>query len=178
MEGILEIKAGDRSAQGVLLLLALLEGAERPPQKVEVLVADRGSSIRPAAAVFAVEGKGAVGLIGVADVEFVLNPLAAEGELMFPVNPGHVVLDGQGIVVEMGDRIGSSADGEFAFGDLQPIGDCLVHAYAQRAGVDVVRRVTAIVNAAHHRSVRLVDEIRCERSDQAENERLGTFDIS
>ncbi len=68
VECVLNVETRNWAAQGVLLLLALLEWrrtAERPLQEVEALVTDGASTVWPAAAVFAVEREDAVALIGV-----------------------------------------------------------------------------------------------------------------
>ena len=126
---VLNIEAGDRPAQCVLLLFALLERARRAEcshQKIEILVADGVTTLGAAAAVLAVECENTVALVGVPDIELVLYPFAAERNLVFALDPGDVVIDGAGIVVEVRNRVRSAADGEFAFGHLQSVGNRLI----------------------------------------------------
>ena len=104
-----------------MLLFALLEGAHGSLKKVKALVSYDASTVRSAAAVFAVEGEDAVRFVGIADVELVLNPLPTKGKLVFAVHPGDVIVNGKGVVVEMGNRICSAADIEFAFCHLQSV---------------------------------------------------------
>ena len=138
VEGVLNVEAGNRPAQRVLLLLALLEWSrrsQRSHQEVEVLVADGAAALGSAAAVFAVEGEDAVAFVHVADVELVLHPFAAERDLVLAAHPGHVVVDGPGIVVEVGHRVGAAADGELAFGHLQAVGLDLVESVVEMPSV-------------------------------------------
>ena len=103
---------------------------QRPHQEVEVLVADCAAAFGPAAAVFAIEGEDAVAFIDIADVELVLHPLAAEHDLVLAAHPSHVIVDGPGIVIEVGHGVGAAADRELAFGHLQAVGLDLI----ERAG--------------------------------------------
>ena len=74
---VLGVEAGNRATPRVLLLFALLEGAHRSLEEVKTLISNDASSAWSAAAVLAVGGKDAVGLVSIADVELVLNPLTA-----------------------------------------------------------------------------------------------------
>jgi len=97
---------------------------------------------------------------------------------MFALYPRHVVVDRRGIVVEVRNRVGSTADGEFAFGHLQSVGDGLIDINAQCVGVDVVRRVAAIVYPAQDRDVSRVHEFGAECVRVAECECLDPFNIA
>jgi hypothetical protein len=111
------------------------------------------------AAVLAVECEDAVALVRITDVELVLHPFAAERNLVFTLYPRHIVADRPGVVVEVGNGIGSAADRELAFGHLQSVRDGLVDINAQCGGVDVVGGVAAIVYAAKDGDVRCVHEL-------------------
>src|SRR6202012_107083 len=75
---------------------------------------------------------------------------------MFAVNHGDVVVEGDGVVIEVRDGVGAAADGELTFGHLQTVGLGLVEIDAQRIGVDVAGSVAAIVSAAQIGDVRRV----------------------
>src|ERR1035437_1276664 len=119
MEGVLDVHAGNRSAQCILLLLALLEAALRTPQEVEVRVA-RGARGAPAyaasctgrsiRAVQAIEGSIAVGLVAVGNVQLIADELPADHELVLAPNQSHVIGEGERVVIEVRDRISAAAD--------------------------------------------------------------------
>ncbi len=159
MEGVLNVEAGDRPAQRVLLLFALLEGVLGSHEEVEVGVSTGGSSVRSVRAVDAIEGEDAVGLVCVGDIELVLDPLSTEDDLVLAAQHGHVVVEGEGVVVEMGDRVGAAADGEFVGGgQLQAVGLALIEIDAESSGVDVVGGISAVVAAPQDGDVRCVHD--------------------
>ena len=59
----------------------------------------------------AVESKGAISFIDVADVEFRLDPLTAEGNLMLTPGPVDVVGYGERVGVEVSRRACAAVDG-------------------------------------------------------------------
>src|SRR5258708_28174155 len=109
------------------MLSGLLERAHRAPKKIQVLIANDASSVRPAAAVLAVEREDSVGFVRVADVEFVLDPLPTKDELVPTAHPRNFIVQGKGVVVEMSNRVGAAANGDFAFGNLQTVGHGLIN---------------------------------------------------
>lgn len=165
-------------SQRILLLLALLEGAQGSLQEVQGLVTHLASAVRPVAAVCAAEGEDTIALVGIADVELVLHPLSAEDDLVLAAHHGHVVVKGQGIVVEVGDGVGAAADGEFAFGHLQAVGHHLREGYAQGVGIDVAGSVSAIVDPPQDGGVRRIDRTGAQRPSLAQRERLRPLDIA
>ena len=84
---------------------------QRPLQEVQVLVAMVLLHSGPFRCI-AVEGEDAVGFVCIADIELVLHPLPAKDDLVLAVHPGHVVVEGEGVVVEVRDGVGAAADGE------------------------------------------------------------------
>ena len=119
MEGILDIKAGNGPAQGILLLLGLRPAAHGSFEEVKLSVAvlcwlagTAGTvvpivrrlflgSVRPIFAVVGPEAELTIAEIRVGDIELVADKLSADNELMPAQEPGEVVVDRQGIVVEM-----------------------------------------------------------------------------
>ena len=74
----------------------------------------------------------AVALVHIADVELVLHPCAAKVELVPALDPGHVVVKCQRVVVEVRKRVGAAANRELAFGELQACFRSLVEVDAKR----------------------------------------------
>ena len=70
----------------------------------------------PVRAVDATETEDAVGLVCVGDIELVAGVLSTKNELVLAHQQGYVILQGKGVVVELGDGVRSAADGEFAGG--------------------------------------------------------------
>src|SRR5580704_9779375 len=130
MVGVLDVEAGNLSAHRVLLLFALLEGAESAPEKIETLVANHVSTIRSTAAVLPVESENAVRFIGIPNVELILDPFPSEDQLLPATHPRHVIVKGESVVVEVGNRIGSSSYREFAFRHLESVRHRLVEIHA------------------------------------------------
>ena len=147
---VLDVQAGERAAQGVLLLLALFEGAQGPHEKVQVLVADGAASVWPASAVCAVECEGTVAFVDVGNIELGLHPLATEDPLVLAADPCDIVVEGERIDVEMRIGVGPAACGPFACGDLEAVCRHLIEVDTQGGSIDVVRRVATVVYAPHH----------------------------
>ena len=167
--GVLNVEAGNRTAQRVLLHLALLEGVLCSHEEIKVGISDGSSSVGTARAVNATEAEDAIGLVCVGDVELILNPLTTEDDLVLAAEHGDIVTDDQGVVVEMGDRVCAAAYDEFCTsrGQLQAVWLALVDIDPESGGVDVLAGISAVVTAPHD------GEVRCIHRPAADGERVS-----
>ncbi len=164
MVGVLSVDARDRPTQCVLLLFTLLKGALSPHQEVQVGVSDGSSSSGTVRAVDTAESEDPVRFVCVGDIELVAGVLSAKDELVLAHQQGYIILQGKSIVVELGDGVGSTADGELAgSGHLQAVELTLPEINPEIVRVDVVGSVSAVVATPQQRHVSRVHHLRIDR---------------
>src|ERR1700753_3651816 len=161
MVGVLNVQTWNWPAQRVLLLFALLVGALGSHQEIQVGVPTGRPSIRSILTIAAIEAEDTVGLVSIGDVELVANVFAAKDDLVFAAQQSYIVIEGQSVVVELGDRVGAAADGEFVGRrQLQAVRLALIGIHAKGGGIDIVGSISAVVAAPHHGNVRGVHDLR------------------
>ena len=62
----------------------------------------------------------------------------------------YVIINGERVVIEVRDRVRSAPDREFAGGQVQAVGNALKDVDADGICVDVVRGVSAVVDAPQY----------------------------
>ena len=105
--------------------------------------------------------------------------MPAEDDLVLAAQQGYVVIEGQSVVVEVGDRVCTAADVEFiGNGHLQAVGFGLIEVDPKSSGVDVAGGISAVVAATHDGEMGGVHGSRTDRKCLTQSEGLHSLRVS